>query len=61
MDALIMGQAVALLIVAGAIVLLGPFIIGKERSGKFTAWNYLSSLCLAAVFVMVAGRLFGWW
>lgn len=41
-------------------VVLGPFLIGKPRE-DYSASSYLSSLLGAALFILLAGRVLGWW
>ena len=52
---------IAFLLVAYAVLVVfcGPFVIGEET--RVTALSYVTNLVLAAMWILVSGRVLGWW
>jgi len=53
--------AILALLSSAITIVGGPFLIGKPRTGKFTASAYLIALVQAAVMIALAGRILRWW
>jgi hypothetical protein len=47
-------------ILAAASIVLGPFMIGKDRP-PLEPPGYVAQLMLSAMSLAVAGRVLGWW
>ncbi|MHA2030445.1 MAG: hypothetical protein ACW99Q_13725 [Candidatus Kariarchaeaceae archaeon] len=62
MNTILVIAAVFSLVVSFAFVILYPFWIGKARSDlTYTASGYINGLVQATLYVLMAGRIFGWW